>query len=129
MSGVNDAHLLVINQYINTFPGKKLLQKLSQAVKRRMFRLAALIQLFLKSWNESYQKVELNLCNLVTAAYAGIFRQDYPRTILALFPELLDYAVDDWGRSRESSVRGDQMGDMVSKWGESNPQDTMILLF
>ena len=45
MSGVNDAHLLVINQYINTFPGKKLLQKLSQAVKRRMFRLTALIQL------------------------------------------------------------------------------------
>lgn len=106
MSGVNDAHLLVINQYINTFPGKKLLQKLSQAVKRRMFRLTALIQLFLKSWNESNQKVELNLCKLVTAAYAGILCQDYPRIILALFPELLDYVVDDWGRSGESSVRG-----------------------
>ena len=85
-----------------------------------MSRFAALIQLFLKSWNESYLKVKLNLCKLVTAAYARILCQDYPRIIFALFPELVDSAVDEWGRSGESSVRGDQMEDMVSRWGKQS---------
>ena len=102
-----------------------------------MSRLAALIQLFLKSWNESYLKVELNLCKLVTAACARILCQDYPRIILALFPELVDYVVDEWGRSGESSARGDHLGDMVSRWGKQSlrtafyyfPNANMAILF